>query len=174
MDGEAPMQKRLVLLGSATVSLVLPISLATGATLPRCPEQRRPGALPAGIVLLHQTDERATLTGSADALAQLWTSDAVRMEPGGPAEVGRAAITAEDKKEEAHRRKGAAVLAYEPRICDVEVVGDRAIEWGYFRYVYRMRAGGTRRVFVGKLLRILKRQSDGSWKFSHVILNSAS
>ena len=51
-----------------------------------------------GIEKLHQQDVAATLSGDPKALSELWTDDAVRLEPGGPAEIGKQLIYTEDKK----------------------------------------------------------------------------
>ena len=44
------------------------------------------------IERLHQLDVEATFTNSADELAKLWDNDAVRLQAGGPAEVGKTKI----------------------------------------------------------------------------------
>src|SRR6266705_5562574 len=51
---------------------------------------------------LHHQDIEATLSDKADELAKLWDSEAVRIQPGGPAEVGKATILANDKRWEAN------------------------------------------------------------------------
>jgi hypothetical protein len=53
-----------------------------------------------GLFLEHQQDVEATLSGKADDFAKLWDSEAVRIGPGGPAEIGKALIYADDKHEE--------------------------------------------------------------------------
>src|SRR5215470_18701110 len=50
-----------------------------------------------GIERLHQQDAAATLSDKADELAKLWDNDAVRIQPGRPAEVSKAVIYANDK-----------------------------------------------------------------------------
>src|SRR5262250_1926565 len=59
----------------------------------------------AGIERLHQQDIAATFSDKADELAKLWDSDAVRIQPGRPAEVGKAVIYANDKRWEASKGK---------------------------------------------------------------------
>jgi uncharacterized protein (TIGR02246 family) len=121
---------------------------------------------------LHEQDVEATLSGDPAALAQLWADDAVRLEPGGPAEQGKAAITADDRQQRAAAGQ-ATVLQYTPRIESIQVFGDRAVEWGYFETVYRRTSTDTPHTIHGKLLRVLERQRDGSWRFSHVMWNAA-
>lgn len=48
------------------------------------------------IERLHQQDVEATLSGKADDFAMLWDKDAVRIQPGSPAEIGKAVIYATD------------------------------------------------------------------------------
>jgi hypothetical protein len=85
------------------------------------------------IERLHQQDVEATLSGKADDLAKLWDSEAVRIQPGGPAEIGKAAIYADDKREEANS-SGGQTLCYKPEIKDLQIAGDWAFELGYFSY----------------------------------------
>jgi hypothetical protein len=47
---------------------------------------------------LHQEDIEATLSDSADELAKLWDKGAVRFPAERPAEIGAAAIYADDKR----------------------------------------------------------------------------
>lgn len=57
------------------------------------------GADQAGIEELHRKDVVATLASDPKLLAELWTDDAVRLQPGGPAEVGLAVIRKNDQKQ---------------------------------------------------------------------------
>ena len=57
----------------------------------------------AGIERLHQQDLAATFSDKADELANLWDNDAVRIQPGRPAEVSKAVIYANDKRWEASK-----------------------------------------------------------------------
>src|SRR5438445_13002815 len=84
----------------------------------------------AGIERLHQQDVEATLTDKADELAKLWDSEAVRIQPGRPAEIGKAEIYANDKRWEAKADR-AKTLCYKSAIKDVQIAGDWAFEWGY-------------------------------------------
>jgi hypothetical protein len=59
----------------------------------------------AGIERLHQQDAAATMSDKADELANLWDSDAVRIQPGRPTEVGKDVIYANDKRWEASKGK---------------------------------------------------------------------
>jgi hypothetical protein len=85
-----------------------------------------------GIERLHQQDVEATLSGNAHDLARLWDDEAVRIQPGRPAEIGKATIVANDKRWEANG--GGPTLCYKAEIKDLQIVGDWAFEWGYFSY----------------------------------------
>jgi ketosteroid isomerase-like protein len=117
----------------------------------------------AGIERLHQLDIQTTLTDKADELAKLWDDNAVRIQPSVPPEVGKAVIYANDKKWEKENKEH--TLCYRPEIQDVQIAGDIAYEWGYFSY----RASSDPKVSRGKLMRVMKREPDGSWKFVRVM-----
>jgi hypothetical protein len=122
----------------------------------------------AAIKRLYQLDVEATLSGKADDFRKLWNGEAVRLEPGGPAEVGQAVIYANDKREETSR-PGAKGLSYKPVInmCRLSM----AIEWGYFDASFEQSPTVKPVVFPGKLLRVPQQQTDGSWRFARVMWN---
>jgi uncharacterized protein (TIGR02246 family) len=124
----------------------------------------------AGIEELHRKDVAATLASDPKLLAELWTDDAVRLQPGGPAEVGLTVIRENDRKQLAEH-PAAKVLSYRPEIKDVQIVGDWAFEWNDFEASYRETPDGKTVSLHGKALRVLKKQSDGSWRFARVMWN---
>jgi ketosteroid isomerase-like protein len=126
----------------------------------------------ASIARLHQQDVAATLARSPRALAKLWAKDAVRMQPGGPAEVGVQTIYIDDSTQHL-RAPRTQVVRYTPTIKDIQIVGDWAIEWGNFSGAYKQFPGDSLHVIRGNLLRVLRRQPDGSWRFARVMWNSA-
>ena len=128
----------------------------------------------AAIHRLDEADRAATLSGDPAALAQLWTADAYRAEPGAPGENGIAAIQADDVASAAARKPGAGVVDYHAVITHLVVRGDVAIESGFFDMNFRRAPGEAPIPFRGNLLRVLCRQSDGSWRFSHVMWNPAA
>jgi ketosteroid isomerase-like protein len=117
------------------------------------------------IERLHRQDIEATLSDKADELAKLWDSDAVRIQPGRMAEIGRAQIYSNDKRWEAKPDRP-NTLCYKSEIKDVQITGDWAFEWGYISY----RDSSNSKPMRGKVLRVMKRQPDGSWKFARVIV----
>jgi ketosteroid isomerase-like protein len=118
-----------------------------------------------GIERLHQQDVEATLSDKADESAKLWDSEAVRIQPGRAAEVGKAEIYANDKRWEAKPDRP-RTLCYKSEIKDIQIAGDWAFEWGYVSY----KDSSNPKPMRGKVLRVMKRQLDGSWKFARVIV----
>jgi ketosteroid isomerase-like protein len=53
-------------------------------------------------------------------------------------------------------------------IQDLQIAGDWAFEWAYFSYKENT-AEGKVSTGQGKVLRVLHRQVDGSWKFARVM-----
>lgn len=128
------------------------------------------GADQAGIEELHRKDVAATLASDPKLLAELWTDDAVRLQPGEPAEVGLAEIRKNDQKQLAEHA-GAKVLSYRPEIKDVQIAGDWAFEWNDFEASYKESPDGKTVSLHGKALRVLKKQSDGTWRFARMMWN---
>lgn len=129
------------------------------------PKQRK--AL-AGIEDLHRRDIEASRTRDFETLLSLWTEDGVLLMPEMEPVVGKAAL-------ESYMDKQAAVSQtyrireYEHFWQELKIFGDWACEWGYFSGEAEM--VDSEEIFCqkGKLLRILKRQEDGSWKCARAI-----
>ena len=122
------------------------------------------------IEKLHQKDVEATLSGDPTGLADLFTDDAVLLEPGSPAVVGKSAILKKNEEEKA-AHPNSKVLSYRPEIKSLEVVDGWAFEWTHFDASLQESAGLDVKSFRGKSLRVLKREPDGSWKFARVMWN---
>lgn len=125
-------------------------------------------AIPAGIEKLHQADVDATLARDAEALTALWYADAVLLHPGQPAITGKSAFR-EFVEQSFAKSPSAKVLKYVPDLRDVQVVGGLAYEWGYFETTFRASDQEQPVTFRAKFVRVLKQQSDGSWKFTRAI-----
>src|SRR5690242_15704 len=121
----------------------------------------------AGIERLHQQDLAATFSDKADELANLWDNDAVRIQPGRPAEVSKAVIVADDKRWESSKGQH-NMLCGRMEFQDLKIAGDWAFEWAYFSYKENT-AEGNVSAGQGKVMRVLHRQADGSWKFARVM-----
>ena len=117
------------------------------------------------IERLHQQDVEATLSDKPDELAKLWDNEAVRIQPGRLPEIGKAEIYANDRRWETKPNR-ARTLCYKSEIKDVRIAGEWAFEWGYVSY----KDSSNPKPIRGKVLRVMKRQPDGSWKFARVIV----
>jgi uncharacterized protein (TIGR02246 family) len=120
----------------------------------------------AAIEKLHKADVEATLTQDPNALTVLWSDDGVNLGFPGPPVVGINAIKEAYEKFRADYPEF-RVLKYAPDIKDVQIVDGWAIEWGYTEATYKM-SSKDNPVSVPRTegMRVLKRQSDGSWKFA--------
>jgi len=121
----------------------------------------------AAIEKLHKADVVATLTQDPSALTSLWSDDAVNLGFPGPPVVGIKAM------KEAYEKFRAdypdfKVLKYAPDAKDVQIVDGWAIEVISGESTYKMSAKDNPVTVTGKSMRVLKRQSDGSWKFALV------
>jgi hypothetical protein len=120
----------------------------------------------AAIERLHEKDKEATLSDSADELAKLWDKDAVRFPAGRPAEIGAAVIYADDKRWEMSSGRE-RTLCYDMEVQDVQIAGDWAFEWGYGSL--KTAKGDKVSIQYAKVMRVMKRQSDGTWGFARVM-----
>ncbi len=114
------------------------------------------------IEALNQHDVDAVLSSDVDALISQWTDDFVVITQGSIVR-GRDANAAlmEPAREMASQLEPLEhVLDFEETI----VAGDYAFQWGTVRSSSRARASGEVFSGGGKLMRILQRQPDGSWK----------
>jgi hypothetical protein len=125
----------------------------------------------AGIAALHRADSVATIAHDLKLLTDLWDSAAVRIEPGGPATVSRAAIIANDSAFFA-RNPGIGVVQYAPHYGPPIINGGSAVEWGYFDAQFVSKVGAAPIGLRGNVLRVLRRQPNGEWRFTHVIMNN--
>jgi uncharacterized protein (TIGR02246 family) len=121
----------------------------------------------AAIEKLHQEDIDVTLSQDPKGLADVWAEDGVRITPGNPPTVGKAAIAAENEKDHAEHPEF-KVLKYAPEIKDVQIADGWAIEVGSVEATYRLSAKDNPVNVNDRGMRLLKRQSDGSWKFALV------
>lgn len=144
-------------------------TLTTGGPMTEDTETRRSADL-AAIAELHRRDMAAARAGDAEALAALWSDDIVAMPPGQPARRGRANALADLRKSLAAAAEYETV-DYQLEFAEVEVLGDYAYDWGTFRGTVRPRSGGEPIHSSGKLMRILQRAPDGSWRVHRTIWN---
>lgn len=152
------------------------LAAAVGACVPLCcsppdttvSDQDDQAALEA-IEALHRTDQRASLAHDAETLLSLWSDDPAALPPRGPIVRGdslrawlRSSLEASSPWE---------TVEYVQDWQEVQVIGDYAWDMGTYRGRSRNRETGQEVSSSGKLLRILQRQPDGSWKVHRSIWN---
>jgi uncharacterized protein (TIGR02246 family) len=122
----------------------------------------------AAIEKLHQADEECTLAQDPKCLTTLWSDDGINLGFPGPPAVGMKAIGEAYAKFRAQYPEF-QVLKYAPDYKEMQtaIVGEWAIEVGGTAATYKMSANATPVTTPStKGMRLLKRQSDGSWKFA--------
>lgn len=122
----------------------------------------------AAIDKLHQEDIRVTLLQDPKGLVDIWTEDAVRFIPGSPPDVGKQAIQAQNEKGRAEY-PGFKVLSYVPKYKNIQIEGGLACEWGEHHAQYKLSPEAPPVSLNLKGFDVLRRQSDGSWKFAVLI-----
>jgi hypothetical protein len=124
----------------------------------------------AAIEKLHKADEECTLTQDPKCLTTLWSEDGINLGFPGPPVVGIRAMGDAYAKFRADY-PDFQVLKYAPDYKDMQtvIVDEWAVEVGYTDAIFKMSANAA---LVSpprtKGMRLLKRQSDGSWKFALV------
>jgi uncharacterized protein (TIGR02246 family) len=121
----------------------------------------------AAIEKLHKADIEATLTQDLSALNSLWSEDAVKLDVPGAPVMGLKALNEMYEKFRVDY-PDFKVVKYDPKIAQVQIVDGWAIEVGTFEATYKMSAKDGPVSVNDKEVRVLKRQSDGSWKFAVV------
>jgi len=104
--------------------------------------------------------------GDASAAVALVTDDAVDLPPNRPAVMGKEAIRSFVQSD-----FDRFTMNFVDEIVEVEVAGDLAVIWSNYTVTLTPKAGGEPTGNNGKWLKVLKRQPDGSWKFSRNIWN---
>jgi ketosteroid isomerase-like protein len=126
----------------------------------------------AAIEKLHQEDIEVTLSQDPKGLIDVWTEDGIRLDPGRPAVVGKKAIEADNAKGRTDH-PGFKVLSYAPQFKEVQIADGLAYEWGENEAKFKLSPEGPPVTVRGRGLRVLRRQSNGSWKFALTIWNQA-
>jgi uncharacterized protein (TIGR02246 family) len=124
----------------------------------------------AAIEKLHQQDIAVTLTQDSKGLLNIWSEDAVRIMSGSPPDVGKQAIQATNEKFAAEY-PGFKVLSYAAKYRDIQIEDGLACEWGEHESQFKLSPEAPPINWKGEGFHVLKRQSDGSWKFALMILN---
>ena len=128
-------------------------------------KSKRPSKRPAhkAIDRLHRRDMKASASGDFAALRALVDDDAVMLPPGGAPQRGAEDFDAAFARMNAGP-KTHEVIEYRLDFEEVKVFGRFAVEWGAIR-------GATREIATGRVvqseyhvMRMLRRQRNGSWK----------
>lgn len=158
----------------AFVTIAFFVGLAAGliarnAGLGRLLRKNTHAADLAAIKKLEQEDIEVTLSQDPKGLVDVWADDGVRFKPGSSPIIGKQAIAADNEKFHSQYPEF-KVLKYVPDLKTVRIaiVDDWAIEVGSTEATYKMSANDKPVSVQGKGMRLLKRQSDGSWKFAVV------
>ncbi|MFC2115153.1 YybH family protein [Bacteroidota bacterium] len=96
-----------------------------------------------------------------DLFISAWCDDAIRMESGYPAIIGKEIIRAHFKK-----------IGFDNFNCNIDLYGEIEVEvsgdlaFSHANYILSItpKEGGSTTLFDGKVVDIYKRQADGSWK----------
>jgi hypothetical protein len=124
----------------------------------------------AAIEKLHRADEVCTLTQDPKCLTTLWSEDGINLGFPGPPVVGIKSMGDAYAKFRADY-PDFQVLKYAPDYKDMQtvIVDEWAVEVAYTDATFKMSANAAPiSPPRAKGMRLLKRQSDGSWKFALV------
>ncbi len=105
--------------------------------------------------------------GDANAAVALAMDDAVDLPPNRPAVIGKEAIRSFVQSD-----FDQFTWDFTDQIVEVQVGGDLAVVWTNYMVTLTPKHGGEPIESSGKWLKVLNRQTDGSWKFSRNIWNS--
>jgi uncharacterized protein (TIGR02246 family) len=122
----------------------------------------------AAIDALHMQDMAAAKNMDIETLLSLWTDDGVLLQPGQEPLVGRDAIDAYMKKA-AQKEEAFEIIEYVHTFEEIKILGDWAYEWGTFKGCYRSKSSTDLIHETARLFRILRKQTDGSWKCARAI-----
>jgi ketosteroid isomerase-like protein len=123
----------------------------------------------AAIEKLHQDDIKFTLSQDKE-LMNIWSEDAVRFMPGSQPDVGKQGIQATNEKFGAEY-PGFKVLSYTAKYKNIQIEDGWACEWGEHESQFKLSSEAPPTNWEGRGFHVLKRQSDGSWKFAVLIVN---
>jgi uncharacterized protein (TIGR02246 family) len=123
------------------------------------------------IEALHRADMAASKARDLAMLLSLCSDDCVMLPPGEDPIVGREAIR-RSLQQDLQQERDYRITEYVHDFEEVRVLGDWAFEWGTFSAAAEPAGGGPPLRSSGKILRILRRQADGTWKVARSIWNN--
>jgi len=95
---------------------------------------------------------------------KIYTDSAIYLNPGDPIQFGKSEFIGSFARMFSEAKADSAMLDIQFRILDRRLTTDQAVDIGYYQL---QRKKGTEIGFtsVGKFITVLKKQSDGTWKF---------
>lgn len=164
------MRRLIIPLGVACLAFTLLSACAPQAEQPAGPVVDEPTSTDADVEVIKAVNVQlinAFNAGDAQAAVALVVDDAADLPPNRPAIIGKEAIRASVESDMA-----AFTMHFVDDIVEVEVDGDLAVIWTNYTVTLTFKDGGAQITNNGKWIKVLKRQTDGSWKFSRNIWNS--
>jgi ketosteroid isomerase-like protein len=123
------------------------------------------------INALHQRDMEASRKWDIDTLTSLWTDDIVTLSQGEAPMIGKDANRAAIVRLRDESRDF-QIADYILSFNEVKIVGDWAFEWGSYSGTVKPVAGGEPIRTTGTVMRVLKKDPDGSWKIARAMYDS--
>jgi uncharacterized protein (TIGR02246 family) len=120
---------------------------------------------------MHAKDMAASKARDLATLLSLCSDDCVMLPPGEEPIVGKRAIRTSLERD-LEQERDYRITEYVHNFEEVKVLGAWAFEWGTFSAAAEPVAGGPPIRSSGKILRILKRQADGTWQVARSIWNN--
>jgi uncharacterized protein (TIGR02246 family) len=120
---------------------------------------------------LHRKDMAASKARDRATLLSLCSDDCVLLPPGEDPIVGKEAIR-ESLERDVEQEQHYEITEYIHDFEEVRMLGEWAFEWGMFSAAAEPVGGGPPIRSSGKILRILERQEDGTWKVARSIWNN--
>ena len=110
------------------------------------------------------------MANDLDALIDLSAEDAILLPPETAPIVGKSGIAA-FLRQGWSRGEAPEAIEYTHDFADITITGEWAFECGTFKSVWREPGSGAVSTESGNLLRVLRRQPDGSWKIARAMWN---
>ena len=123
------------------------------------------------INALHQRDMEASRKWDVDTLSSIWADDIVTLTQGEPPMIGKDANRAAIMRLREESR-GVQITDYILSFNEVKIVGDWAFEWGTYSGTVKPVDGSAPIRTTGKVIRVLKKDADGSWKIARAMYDS--
>jgi ankyrin repeat protein/ketosteroid isomerase-like protein/L-ascorbate metabolism protein UlaG (beta-lactamase superfamily) len=120
---------------------------------------------------LRRKDIEASLIGDTETLLSLMTDDIILIYPDQPPARGIKVIR--DKMQSYKKElENITITQYSYTMDELVIEGGLAYEWGSFYNKYYLKNEGKELEEKGRMMRILRKQPDGSWKVARSIWNT--